>query len=120
MVLIVDREDRDRAGMSGDLTGAARAVGPFDGVDLERQVATLVEDLAIDDALDEGGFGVLCRSRPVGGFPIRVQAATAATSGAMVRPESPSNRCSLSSGSWRFTMSPGRTRWDESTIATMS
>src|SRR6185312_10483377 len=103
-----------------DLTGAARAVGSLDGVDLEGQVAALVDDLPVDDALDQGGLGLTGRGRPVGRFAICVQAATATTSGARVKPDSPSKRCSFSSGSVRVTMSPGRTRCDESTIATTS
>ena len=38
----------------------------------------------------------------------------------MVSPDSGSNRWSFSSGITRLTMSPGRTRWSESTIATTS
>jgi len=44
--------------MADDVAGPARAVGALDGVDPERQVAALVEDPRVDDALDEIGPGI--------------------------------------------------------------
>jgi hypothetical protein len=44
--------------MTDDVAGPARAVGPLDGVDPERQVAALVQDPRLDDALDEIGPGI--------------------------------------------------------------
>jgi hypothetical protein len=44
--------------MTDDIPGPARSVGPLDGVDPERQVAALVEDARLDDALDEIGPGI--------------------------------------------------------------
>jgi hypothetical protein len=49
--------------MPGDLARGPRAVGPFDGVDLEGEVTTLVEDARFDDALDEFGPGGIPRGR---------------------------------------------------------
>jgi hypothetical protein len=49
--------------MTGDLAGAAGSIGPLDGVDPEGQVAPLVEDVRIDDALDEIGPGGILRGR---------------------------------------------------------
>jgi hypothetical protein len=77
--------------MTGDLAGAARSVGSLDRVDLEGQVAALVDDLPVDDALDQGGFGIV-RGRPVDRDVLVAQAAMTATSGARVRPDSPSKR----------------------------
>jgi hypothetical protein len=39
--------------VSDDVPRGACAVGPLDRVDAERQVATLMKDLGIDDPLDE-------------------------------------------------------------------
>jgi hypothetical protein len=44
-VLLVERDDRDRARMPGDLALRTRAVRSLDRVDAERQVVALVEDL---------------------------------------------------------------------------
>jgi len=43
--------------VTDDVPRATRAVGTLDRVDLERQVATFVEDARLDDALDEIGPG---------------------------------------------------------------
>jgi hypothetical protein len=50
--------------MRDDIACPARPVGSLDGVDLERQVAALMDDVPIDDAFDQGGCGVI-RCRPV-------------------------------------------------------
>ena len=119
-VLVVDREDRDGARVPDDVARAARAVGPLDRVDPERQVPAAVEDPRVDDALDEIGPGGIPRGRWVAVVRSVGQAATAAMSGARVSPVSPSNRCSLSSGRTSLTMSPGLTRCSDPTIATTS
>jgi hypothetical protein len=49
----VDRDDRDRTRMAGDVALGARPVGPFDRVDAELEIAAAMEDAPIDDALDE-------------------------------------------------------------------
>ena len=59
----IDRQDRHRARVTGDLTGAARAIRSFDRVDSERQIVAAVDDLRLDDALDEIGPGDLLRGR---------------------------------------------------------
>src|SRR4029079_13840637 len=102
-----------------DVARPARAVGAFDGVDPERQVAALVDDPRVDDALDEIGPGGFPRGRCFFVWRVTVQA-TATASGARVRAVSPSDRSRLSRGSARLTMSPGRRRCSEPTIATMS
>ena len=43
--------------MTDDVALRARPVGPFDRVDLERQIAPAVQDARIDDPLDELGVG---------------------------------------------------------------
>jgi hypothetical protein len=43
-IVRVDRDDRDRSGVAGDVARRARSVGPFDRVDAEGQVAAMVED----------------------------------------------------------------------------
>ena len=50
-----------------------------------------MDDLPVDDALDQGGFGIV-RGRPVDRDVLVAQAAMTATSGARVRPDSPSKR----------------------------
>jgi hypothetical protein len=44
--------------VDGDVAVGSRPIGPLEGVDPERQVATVMEDPRRDDALDEvvGGF----------------------------------------------------------------
>jgi hypothetical protein len=41
--------------MPGDVPGGAPAVGELDGVDTEGQVAPVMDDPRVDDALDEVG-----------------------------------------------------------------
>jgi hypothetical protein len=44
--------------VAGDFPFRSTAVGPLDGVDPERQVATAMDDSRLDDPLDEVvGFG---------------------------------------------------------------
>ena len=62
-VLVVERDDGHRARVAGDVARRARAVGALDGVDAERQVAALVDDPRLDDALDEIGPGGILRGR---------------------------------------------------------
>ena len=62
-ILVVDSQDRDGTGVTGDLARPAGAVGALDGVHPERQIATLVEDPRIDDTLDEIGPGGIPRGR---------------------------------------------------------
>ena len=119
-VLVVDGDDRDRARMAGDVALGARAVGALDGVDPERQVAAVMEDPGIDDVLDEIGPGGILRGRRIAGRSVGGQAAASAGCWMIVSPVSGSNRCTFSSGILRSTMSFGRTRWSESTIATRS
>ena len=116
----VERDDGDRARVTRDVTFRMRAVGALDRVDPEGQVATLVEDLRIDDTLDEIGPGGILRGRGLAVGRWSGQAATWTMSGARVMPVSPSKTWSFSSGRTIVTMSPGRTRCEESTIATMS
>ena len=49
VVVVVEREDRDRARMAADVTRRRAAIGAPDRVDAERQVATRVEDLRFDE-----------------------------------------------------------------------
>ena len=44
-VVRVERDDRDRARVAGDLTATQRAVGPRHRVDAELQIPPAVEDL---------------------------------------------------------------------------
>ena len=85
-VLGVDRHDRDRPGMPGDVTSRARAVGALDRVDPEGQVAPrdgrrASRRRARRDRPRRDPPGPMVRRSAVAG-----QAATAAMSGARVRP----------------------------------
>ena len=123
---LVEREDRDGAGMRGEVADRPRSVGPLDRDGLELDERAPVEDARVDDALTKIGPGGILRGRwlglvrSVGQTTIRRQAAAAAGACVIVSPVSPSKRWSFSSGSVRLTMSPGLTRWSESTIATTS
>ena len=69
------REDRDGARVADDLARPARAVGPLDRVDPERQVAAAMEDPRVDDALVEVGPGG--SSAPSSAGAVVAQATTA-------------------------------------------
>ena len=107
-------------GMADDVARAARAVGALDGVDAERQVAALMEDPRVDDALDEIGPGGILRGRRVAvrrvgrsgddrRRPGRGSGRSRRRRGGACRAAGRGRRCRRA-----------RTRCDESTIATMS
>ncbi len=119
-LLGVERDDRDGTRMAGDVAHGAGPVGPLDGVDPEFEERPAMEDARVDDALDEIGPGVWLRGRWLAWGRSRRQAAAVAGAEVRASPVSESNRWSFSSGSTSSTMSPGLTRCDELTIATMS
>ena len=63
VVIRIEREDRNRSRVPGDIAGRTGAVRSFDRVDPERQVPATVEDPGVDDALDESSPGVIIRGR---------------------------------------------------------
>jgi hypothetical protein len=102
-ILGVDRDDRDRAGVTDDVALRTGAVGPLDRIDPEGEVATTVEDATVDDPLDElivggprieRGLGLARTGKPGPGGRIG-QAATASRSEVRLAPDSASKRWSF-------------------------
>ena len=125
--VVVDREDRDGARVADDVALGARAVGPLDRVDPERQVAaagrstcestTPLVEVEVGAPPGPRRRARSCSVMLAGASGGAVAAARVETRDA---PDSASNRWSFASGRLSFRTSPGLTWCDESTIATMS